>query len=70
VARAAGSAPARVGGFLQSAGEASVLARVFWEVLLKPVATYLSVLAISFAVACALLWTALERFALGGATER
>jgi hypothetical protein len=68
--RAAGQAPDRLGGFVRNAGEASTLARVLWEVLLKPVATYVSALAISFAIACALLWTALERFALGGASER
>ena len=68
--RATGGFPSRADGLVQSASEASVLVRVLWEVLLRPVATYLSALAISFAVACALLWTALERLALGGATER
>lgn len=63
-------APARVAGFARSAVDAATLGRVFWEVLLQPVATYVSVLAISFGLACALLWTALERFALGGASQR
>lgn len=65
-----GEAPGRVGGVVQGASEASTLVRVFWEVVLKPVAAYVSVLAIGFGLACALLWTAVERLALGGASER
>lgn len=68
--RAAGAAPARVAGAVQNATDAATVVRVFWEVLLKPIATYVSVLAISFALACAVLWTAVERLALGGASER
>jgi hypothetical protein len=68
--RAAGAAPARVSGLVQNASDAATVGRVFWEVLLKPIATYVSALAISFALACALLWTAVERLALGGASER
>ena len=62
--------PVRVAGLAKSAMDAATLGRVFWEVLLQPVATYVSALAISFGLACALLWTALERFALGGASQR
>src|SRR5262245_21332150 len=47
--------------FTRSADEAATVVRVLWEVLLQPVATYVSVLAISLALACALLWTAVER---------
>jgi hypothetical protein len=68
--RVVGGAPSRVGGVVQGASEASTLVRVFWEVVLKPVAAYMSVLAIAFGLACALLWTAVERLALGGASER
>lgn len=68
--RSAGAAPARVDTVVQSAAEAATLMRVFWQVLLQPVATYVSVLAIAFALACAVLWTALERLALGGASPR
>ena len=65
-----------IGGFdraasvTRSADEAAAVVRVVWEVLLQPVATYVSVLAISLALACALLWTAVERLAPGGASQR
>jgi hypothetical protein len=51
------------------ANEIATVARVFWEVLAQPVATYLFVLGISLALACALAWAALEA-ALGGASHR
>lgn len=54
----------------QSAGEAATLTRVLWQVLLEPVATYLSALAISLTLACAVLWALVERFALGGASHQ
>lgn len=65
-----------IGGFdraasvTRSADEAAAVVRVVWDVLLQPVATYVSVLAISLALACALLWTAVERLAPGGAPQR
>jgi hypothetical protein len=65
-----------VGGFdraasvTRSADEAAAVVRVLWEVLLQPVATYVSVLAISLVLACALLWTAVERLAPGGVSQR
>jgi hypothetical protein len=68
--RLVGQTPDRVGVVVQGASEASTLVRVFWEVVLKPVAAYLSVVAIAFGLACAVLWTAVERLALGGASER
>ena len=54
----------------RGAGDTATVVRVLWEVVLQPVATYLSVLAISFALACALLWSAVERLAPGGASHR
>jgi len=60
----------RAAAFTHSADDAVTVARVLWEVLLQPVATYVSVLAISFALACALLWSAVERLAPGGASQR
>lgn len=54
----------------RSAGDTATVVRVLWEVVLQPVATYVSVLAISFALACALLWSAMERMAPGGASHR
>jgi hypothetical protein len=65
-----------IGGFdraasvTRSADEAAAVVRVLWDVLLQPVATYVSVLAISLVLACALLWTAVERLAPGGASQR
>lgn len=50
--------------------EAATLVRVFWQVLLAPVAVYLFALAVTLALACAAIWTALEHFALGGASQR
>lgn len=60
----------RAASFTRSADEAAAVVRVLWEVLLQPVATYVSVLAISLVLACALLWTAVERLAPGGASQR
>lgn len=60
----------RAASFTRNADEAAAVVRVLWEVLLQPVATYVSVLAISLVLACALLWTAVERLAPGGASQR
>jgi hypothetical protein len=60
----------RAASFTRGADEAATVVRVLWEVLLQPVATYVSILAISLALACALLWTAVERLAPGGASQR
>jgi hypothetical protein len=60
----------RAASFTRNADEAAAVVRVLWEVLLQPVATYVSVLAISLALACALFWTAVERLAPGGASQR
>jgi hypothetical protein len=53
----------------ERAGEVATVARVFWDVMAQPVATYLFVLGISLALACALAWAALEA-ALGGVSHR
>jgi len=60
----------RAGAWTRSADDAATVVRVLWEVVLQPVATYVSILAISLALACALLWTAVERLAPGGASQR
>lgn len=64
------STPPRVAGALQSAGEAAAVVRILWQVVLQPVATWVAALTIAVTLACGLLWTALERFALGGASQR
>ena len=61
--------PAGVSRAAETAGEVATVVRVVWEVMLQPVATYLFVLGISVALACALAWAALEA-ALGGASQR
>jgi hypothetical protein len=61
--------PSGVRSAAERAGEVATVARVLWDVMLQPVATYLFVLGVSFAFACALAWAALEA-ALGGASHR
>jgi hypothetical protein len=51
------------------AGEVATVVRALWSVMLQPVATYLFVLGIMLALACALAWAALEA-ALGEASHR
>lgn len=60
----------RAAAFTRGADDAVTVVRVLWDVLLQPVATYVSILAISLALACALLWTAVERLAPGGAAHQ
>ena len=52
---------------LQLFNEVATLSRVLWDVVLQPIAAYFFVLGVGFALACALLWTAVNRIALGGA---
>ncbi len=60
----------RTAAVTRHADDLAVVVRVLWETLIQPVATYVSILAISLALACALLWTAVERLAPGGASQR
>jgi hypothetical protein len=60
----------RAAAFTRGADDTVTVVRVLWDVLLQPVATYVSILAISLALACALLWSAVERLAPGGASQR
>jgi hypothetical protein len=64
------AAGGRAVAFTRNADDAATVVRVLWDVLLQPVATYVSILAISFALACALLWSAVERLVPGGASHR
>lgn len=61
--------PPAVNSAAETAGEIVTVVRVVWELMLQPVATYLFILGISVAFACALAWAALEA-ALGGASQR
>lgn len=61
--------PQQISDAADTAGEVATVARVLWDVLAQPLATYLFVLGVSLALACALAWAALEA-ALGGASQR
>jgi hypothetical protein len=61
--------PRGVSDAAETAGEVATVVRVVWEVMLQPVATYLFVLGVTLALACALAWAALDA-ALGGASHR
>ena len=61
--------PARLSDTADRAGEVATVVRALWSVMLQPVATYLFVLGITLALACALAWAALEA-ALGEASHR
>ncbi len=61
--------PAQVVETTRTAGEIAAVMRVFWDVLLQPVATYIFVLGLSLTLACAAAWAALE-LALGGASHQ
>jgi len=63
------SPPAPVSNMAKTAGETAAVMRLFWNVLLQPVATYIFVLGLSLALACAAAWAALE-VALGGASHQ
>lgn len=52
-----------------AAQDGATLVRAFWRVLLGPITFGLLVVALTLSLACAALWTALNRVALGGASE-
>ena len=56
--------PEGVAEAARTAGETATVARVIWDVLLQPIATYIFILGISLALVSAAAWAALE-FALG-----
>ena len=60
----------RTASVTRRADDITVVVRVLWEMFIQPAATYVSILAISLALACALLWSAVERLAPGGASHR
>jgi hypothetical protein len=63
------SPPQPVATAARTAGDTATVVRVFWEVLVQPIATWVFVVGIALALTCAAAWAALE-FALGGATQR
>jgi hypothetical protein len=69
VATLVAAPPTGVTSAARTASEAATVVRVFSELLLQPVATYMFALGVSLALVCAAAWVALE-FALGGASHR
>ena len=63
------SPPSGVSEAARTAGDAATIMRVFWEVLLQPVATYIMFLGVMLVLACGAAWAAFE-VALGGASQR
>ncbi len=61
--------PRPVTDVARTAAETATIMRAFWQVLLQPVATYVLVLGVTLALACAAAWAAFE-VALGGASQR
>ena len=61
--------PDGVSDAARTAGETATVARVVWDVLLQPVATYIFILGVSLALVSAAAWAALE-FALGEPSHR
>jgi hypothetical protein len=61
--------PRPVTNIARTAGETATIMRALWQVLLQPVATYVLVLGVMLALACAAAWAAFE-VALGGASQR
>ena len=69
--RLAAPAPAgRIGTAVEMMANGATLVRVLWQVVIAPVASSLLFLALVFSLACAVLWTALDRFVLGEASQR
>jgi hypothetical protein len=66
----AANAPGRVQQIFGAIEEAATLMRVLWQVLLEPAAFWLVVVAVSLSLACAAIWSALERTAAGGASQQ
>jgi hypothetical protein len=64
-----GSASGTVTRVAAAAEDGATLVRACWRVLLGPVTFSLLVVALSLSLACAALWAALDRIAMGGASE-
>ena len=61
--------PVGLANAAQTTGEGLAVMRVLWDTLVQPASAYLLVLGVTFALACAAVWAALEA-ALGGASTR
>ncbi len=69
-APAAGTGPGSIRALVDAVEGGATLMRVLWQVLLEPAAFWILGLAVSLSLACAAVWSALERGAMGGASHQ
>ena len=65
-----GSLPSGLVTAAQRFNEGAALMKVLLQVFVQPVAAYLFALGIALTIACGVLWTAINRVALGGASQQ
>ncbi len=65
-----GSLPRGLVTAAQRINEGAALMKVLLEVFVQPVAAYFFALGIALTIACGVLWTAINRVALGGASQQ
>jgi multidrug efflux pump subunit AcrA (membrane-fusion protein) len=65
-----GSLPNGLVTAAQRVNEGAALMKVLLQVFVQPVAAYLFALGIALTIACGVLWTAINRMALGGASQQ
>jgi hypothetical protein len=65
-----GSLPSGLVTAAQRVNEGAALMKVLLQVIVQPVAAYLFALGIALTIACGVLWTAINRMALGGASQQ
>ncbi len=65
-----GSLPGGLVTAVQRINEGATLTKVLLQVFVQPVAAYLFALGIALTIACGVLWTAINRVALGGASQQ
>jgi hypothetical protein len=65
-----GSLPSGLVTTAQRLNEGAALMKVLLQVFVQPVAAYLFALGIALTIACGVLWTAINRVALGGASQQ
>lgn len=61
-------APSQLGPVAETLSQVLALGRVLGRVVIQPLALYLFALVVAMSFICAVLWTAIDRLALGGAS--
>ncbi len=64
------SLPGGLVASVQRVNEGAALMKVLLEVFVQPIAAYLLALGIALTIACGALWSAINRVALGGASQQ